>query len=204
MTKGAVIIEGRKIPDIRKIVENHLKHLPEWGCIFFHSAINKKFIKKKLRNLKINFIELPVEINLENYNKLLCLASFWEYLPYDKILIFQSDSKILRPGIEAFMEYDYVGAPWTFQNHGGNGGFSLRTRLVMIDICKTHQNTYLQNEDTWFCNIMHNERIGKLAPREICSKFSCEQIFELNSFGYHSIDTWLTPEQCTIIKTQYK
>ncbi len=201
---GAVIIEGREIPDIRKIVKNHLKHLPEWECIFFHSAINKKFIKKQLRNLEINFIELPVEINLENYNKLLCSASFWENLSYDKILIFQSDSKILRFGIDKFMEWDYVGAPWAFQEHGGNGGLSLRTRQVMINICKTHQNTDFQNEDTWFCNIMHNERIGKLAPREICQKFSCESIFELKTFGYHGINNWLTPEQCEIIKNQCK
>lgn len=202
---GAVIVETRKYPNIRAIVKNHLKYLPEeWGFTFFHGIDNEKFVRKELKGIKTNFVLLPVyEIDINYYNTLLSGVEFWKQVPYDKILIFQTDSALLRKGIEDFLEWDYVGAPWTFQQHGGNGGLSLRSKAAMIEILKSHRNINNQNEDTFICNIMYNEKIGKLAPINICDKFSCEAIFKLCTLGYHDIGQWLTPEQCEQIKQQY-
>ena len=57
------------------------------------------------------------------------LTSVWFYeqinATANKILIFQTDSCLLKEGIDKFIDYDYIGAPWAhYNNEVGNGGFS--------------------------------------------------------------------------------
>jgi hypothetical protein len=102
------------------------------------------------------------------------------------------------------MDYDYIGSPWKFCEWGGNGGLSLRTVRVMRNICMTHVwDSNSGNEDIFFSNIMHNEKIGKLAPREVCRRFACETIFELGTMGVHAVEKYLTDEQVKQINEQY-
>lgn len=178
MTKGAIIIENRNISNLNSVIREHMKYLPDWGFIHY-----KPLIK-----------------NITDYNKLLTSLSFWESVPFDKVLIFQHDSMILRPGIDEFLEWDYVGAPWKFQMHGGNGGLSLRSKKAMIETLSVH--TWDQskgNEDIFFSNNL----IGKLAPRCVCEKFSCETTYKLGTFGIHAIDKYLTEEEQSRILLQY-
>ena len=40
---------------------------------------------------------------------------FWEQVEHDNVMIYQADSLLCRDAeldIEAFLEFDYVGAPW--------------------------------------------------------------------------------------------
>jgi hypothetical protein len=181
---GAVIVETRNIENIDKIIKNHTKFLSnEWEVIH-------------IKNIQIN--------DIRDYNNLLTSKSFWLNIPYDNILIFQSDSMLLRNGIEEFLEYDYVGAPWKFQNHGGNGGLSLRNKNAMIDILNKYPYNGYQNEDVYFSNVLNVMNKYKLAPREVCMKFSCETIFQLGTLGEHAIDKYLTEEECKLIRNQYK
>lgn len=65
---------------------------------------------------------------------------------------FQTDSIILsenKEKINSFLQYDYVGAPWTNQNIG-NGGLSLRNKNKMIEIIQHKPTIYNQNEDIFF------------------------------------------------------
>ena len=130
--------------------------------------------------------------------------NFWDRVKgYDKVLIFQSDSEILRGGIEEFFDWDYCGAPWQFQECGGNGGISLRSVDVMTKIVKSLQwSPQLGYEDVYFSNAMCDAGMN-IAPRDICKKFSCETIFELGTWAAHAIDKHLTPQQCKQIRSQY-
>lgn len=183
MRYGAVIIETRKL-DFQQIVNRHLSFLPktwEW-CVID---------------------EYPID-SMMDYNMLLTSAPFWERIPFDKVLIFQHDSGLLRPGIEEFLEYDYVGAPWKFQDHGGNGGLSLRSKAAMLGVINNvpYQHILHGNEDVFYSN--HLERCGyKMAPREVCKKFSVESIFELGTLGYHAPNKHLTHSQTQQILNQY-
>jgi len=75
---------------------------------------------------------------------------------------------LLRTGIEEFYEWDYVGAPWKFQQHGGNGGLSLRNPKAMIEVIKRkpYKPEY-GNEDLYICNVLKEMPEFKLAPREV-------------------------------------
>lgn len=181
---GAVIVETRQIPNLDEIIANHVKFLPkDWGLMV-------------IKDVVVN--------TLSDYNRLLTSKAFWDRIPFDKILIFQSDSMLLRAGIEEFLEWDYVGAPWKFQEHGGNGGLSLRSKESMLKVIKNkpYDSSY-GYEDVYFCNALKEMPEFKLAPREVCEKFSCETIFKLGTIGIHSINKYLTKEQCELILNQY-
>ena len=64
-----------------------------------------------------------------DYNKILTDYQFWANLDYDKVLIFQHDSMLLKEIPENMLNYSYVGAPWfdgapwaREDRAGGNGG----------------------------------------------------------------------------------
>ena len=205
MENGLIIIDSLETPDIHRVVWNHAHNSPGWGITFFHGTKNGDYVKSQLSGFEVTYMELPFDsFPTPIYNEILASPEFWQAVPYDKVLVFHPDSEILRGGIDKFMEFDYVGAPWTFQEHGGNGGFSLRSTEVMRDIATRYKWTPEDgNEDCWFCNIMHRDNIGKLAPRTICEEFSCEAIHKLGTFGYHAIDKYLSEDQCKAIRNQY-
>jgi hypothetical protein len=203
----ALIVETRPLENLKQIIESHLKYLPQNTDLIIYHGLNNKYLVK---DLKAEFYKIQDNtMNNSSYNNLLTNKHFWGNLcRYDRVLIFQSDSMILREGIEEFYEKDYCGAPWRFQRHGGNGGFSLRNPKIMYDISQTYGDNYNKskhgNEDVFFCNIMFDYKIGQLATRDECSKFSCESIFQLGTFGIHAIHKYLSEEEQFQIINQYK
>jgi len=202
---GCCIVETRPITNLAEIIiDRHLKFIPkDWGLTIYCSELNHEYIKDVDfgRPTIIHLME-DSEMDIRRYNVLMKSKSFWESLPYEKVLIFQSDSRLLRSGIEDFLQWDYIGAPWVFQEHGGNGGLSLRSVKAMKDIIKVAKFTG-RNEDVEFCNLMLMHQIGKLAPRTECFKFSCETIAIFGSLGTHAIHKWLSKAQCKQILNQY-
>jgi hypothetical protein len=209
MKKGAVLVETRLLPNLMEIIENHLLFLPEdWDFMVFGGAENDHWFKEHFpgtRFVGISLIPDPAKL----YNMLLTDKNFWNQIPFDKILLFQHDSRLLRDGIEEFSEWDFIGAPWKFQNHGGNGGLSLRSKAAMLDIISSNP-PYIYpsddhgNEDVWFCNRMKDHTKWKMAPREVCQKFAVESIYQEGTLGAHAIDKYLTPIECSTILNQYK
>ncbi len=196
MINAAVITETRNFNP--QIIRDHLVMLPDdFELVVFCSDNNQRCFKEfdcKKYIVSIN--------NLNDYNRLLTSTFFWDKLQqYNRVLIFQTDSKILRKGIEKFYEFDYIGSPWKFQDKGGNGGLSLRNPKVMrkmVDELNYIGNPY---EDVWFSNNI--EKFGNLAPRTECKKFACETIFELGTFAIHAIKNYMTNEQIKQIENQY-
>lgn len=179
---GAVIVETRQIPNLEEIIDNHVKFLPKnWGLMVIKDVVVH---------------------SLSDYNRLMTSKAFWDNLPYDKILVFQSDSMLLRTGIEEFLEYDFIGAPlYHIDFPAMNGGLSLRSKKAMLEVIEKIQYTG-GNEDVFFCNGI-KELKGKLPTKEVAQKFSVETIFGYGSLGVHALEKWHTPEQCELILNQY-
>ena len=193
MTYAAVLIETRLLPNLKEIIDNHLNYLPaDWQLMVFGSDANEAKIKELYPSAV--FLKLETPINSANdVNGLMTSKQFWNSIPYDKVLIFQHDSMLLRHGIENYLDYDYVGATWCHINaKGGNGGLSLRTKQKMLDVIEKHpynQHTH-GNEDLYFCN--HLESIGgKIAPKNICTSFSVETTFNARPIGIHAVNKYL-------------
>ena len=143
----------------------------------------------------------------QDYNLLLTQQRFWKYfLKYDRVLIFQHDSGLLRKGIEEFLEWEYVGAPWKPEapwarkdRKGGNGGLSIRCPKKSLNLIERFPyHPRMGNEDVYFSHYLE-----RVAPYEVCRRFSVETVFELGTLAYHAIDKYLTPEQQKDIMNQY-
>jgi hypothetical protein len=135
-----------------------------------------------------------------DYNAVLTNPAFWQGCRYDRVLIFQHDSGLLRHGIEQFLEWDFIGAP--IKNIPGcmNGGLSIRNPKVMHEICVKHPYQGMAvhgNEDIYFCNHIKNKPSKKIAQ-----SFSIETEFAFGSIGYHAIDKYLTPDQVKQVLNQ--
>ena len=197
MKIGCVITEDRPI-DVAGIIHRHMMYLPDWPVLHF----GKLPIQC---DTDYSFLPLPYKITgWASYNKLMTSSWYWNRVPFDRVLIFQHDSGMLKNWMPEFEQYDYVGAPWSFQQHGGNGGFSWRNVDVMRSILNRHSyHPALGYEDVFFCNIMKDQE-ANMAPRDVCEKFSVEGVYQLGSMAYHNIETWLTKEQCTKIMNQYQ
>jgi len=181
---ACLIVDNRDI-DFKLIYDRHNKFLPK-GTPFIRYQSN-------------------ITSTIEGYNNLFTNEHFWkEFFTYDRMLVIQHDSGLLRHGIEQFYQYDYIGAPWKFQEHGGNGGLSLRNPRVMAEICSKYprQNKSI-NEDVYFSNAMFQLKIGNLAPRLVCEQFSVETIYRLGTLGWHAIHKYMSEKQVNDIINQY-
>jgi hypothetical protein len=117
-------------------------------------------------------------------------------------LIMQWDAGIVDAGLwsDAFLEYDYIGAPWGWHGDAyeiGNGGFSLRSRRLMDYIAEHRDEFPLGHpEDDVLCRRYRPEleRSGfRWAPIDVALRFSFERtgFSGLGAhFGYHGIFNW--------------
>lgn len=141
---------------------------------------------------------------------------FWNLLDGEKILIYQEDSLIFKNNIQDFMDYDFIGAPFLKTSNDtpncvGNGGLSLRTKSKMIDVINKCPISYLElgsstkeymknhnlispPEDVYFSKNLQDFNIGDVSDWDNALNFSCESVFNPNSFGCHKIwncnDKW--------------
>jgi hypothetical protein len=109
------------------------------------------------------------------------------------VLCAQWDGYVLDPDQwdSAFLDYDYIGAPWPHFADGmrvGNGGFSLRSRRL-IEACAELPITD-EPEDVAICRThrpMLEKRFGlHFAPEEVARRFAYERMIPTGKeFGFH-------------------
>lgn len=205
MKYAAVIVETRDLVGLCPVIDNHLKFIPnDWDLCLFGSAQNEDTMAKNYP--KAHYFDISVQkLTVERYNHVLTSKEFWEFLSeYERVLIFQHDSRLLRTGIEQFLKWDYIGAPWGhFNLLGGNGGLSIRNPKVMLEIVNRYKynNVIHGNEDVYFCKHLPNVG-GKIAPRDIAMQFSVETIFFPKPIGIHAAEKYLKKEEYETILQQ--
>lgn len=185
----AVIIESRPNIDLETVIKNTFYFLSQskknWGLTLFYTNKNEEFVNSRFLNYpNINLLKLDLsEINLYIYDDILLSENFWNIIHSENILIFQLDSTLLKAGIDEFLNWDYIGAPWTKPKEKklvGNGGLSFRKKSVMLDIIKKYKQDKYIKEDIFFCKY-----ISKLPTVETASKFSVEDVYYDNPLGIH-------------------
>ncbi|WP_428332606.1 DUF5672 family protein [Novosphingobium sp.] len=112
------------------------------------------------------------------------------------VLIVQWDGYILdsRAWNDAFLQYDYVGAPWPHFNDShtvGNGGFSLRSKRL-LQILSEYDVRANEAEDVAICRRLRpdlEERYAiRFAPADVAAHFSWERLPHSGcTFGYHGV-----------------
>lgn len=195
----AIIVEPRKHAALFFVLENFLKNLSdEWNIIIFHGNLNIEFINNiietNLYNYKsrISMISLNKDnLTKDEYSKLLMDKNFYNFIPTEIFLIFQTDTIIFEDNkelINIFLKYDYVGAPWSesqknINNFVGNGGLSLRKKSKMLEIIEKDIDQNNLPEDIYFSG---TDKVELYKPSQEKSKlFSVEHMFSKITFGTH-------------------
>lgn len=118
------------------------------------------------------------------------------------VLLFHWDGFIINPDAwsDEFLEYDYIGASWSYFDgrNVGNGGLSLRSRKLYdaIDQIKFDMHDGLTGrvlpEDQFLCrtgmrDILENQFGIRFAPDNVAQRFSFEHVVtpDTKSFGFH-------------------
>lgn len=147
-------------------------------------------------------IDDPKIKTMADYNNLLTSEAFWsKFDKFDRVLIFQHDSMLLRPDIEDYLEWDFIGAPIKHIDRCMNGGLSLRNPAKMLEVIRSTPYRGMAvdgNEDIYFVNRLR-ELNANLPSVEVASSFSVETIFHPDPLGYHAMDKYLSSDQCNQI-----
>jgi hypothetical protein len=142
---------------------------------------------------RITVCAVPPLRNVADYSAFM-IKSLGSYFSGSHALVMQWDSFILDPAAwdPAFLDYDYIGAPWPHRAHAvGNGGFSLRSRRLLEALQDTDVRN-LQPEDYAICDGYHDLLVSRhdirFAPVELARRFA----FELTppttpTFGFHGL-----------------
>ena len=212
----AVLIEFREFPHLEFLIRNSILKLGEkWAQTIICGNDNYEFILDICKNISpdINIIKVNVDtMSQSQYNQFLSSLNFWNILYGEKILIYQEDSIIFHKNIDNFISYDYIGAPFLkykndTSNLVGDGGFSLRTKSIMIKILNTISvsNTVFNSstledmenkkitfppEDIYYSKNAQELGIGVVADYDKAKQFSYQSVFSENSLGGHRF--WLS------------
>src|SRR3990167_998347 len=190
---ACVLVETRELPNLCQIIDNHLRFLKGWKFVMFGSKQNEVLVKQNYPDVDFFDLELT-KLNEREYNEVLTSENFWDCLiEYDRVLVFQHDSRLLREGIENFLQYDFIGAPlYHIKFPHMNGGLSIRNPKMMMEICQRYKYNMLLhgNEDIYFCKHLTNVN-GLFPTKEEAMKFSVETIFYPTPIGVHCPEKWL-------------
>lgn len=185
----AVIVECRPLPYLITVIKTVMYYLgEEWSLQIFHGLEHEDELKGEMKKWgSIHFENMGVNnISKIEYNNLLKSPEFWKKVKGEKVLIFQSDAILLRKGIEEFLDYDYIGAPWLKpkeNSYVGNGGLSLRTKDVMLKIAEEHTDDNDPQEDIFFIKYLNGYNVADI---KTAMKFSVEDVYFPNPLGLHN------------------
>lgn len=203
----AIMIEPREHKAMHFVLNNFLTNLSnDWEIRVFVGDNNINYVTNIANKLdhsdRLKVINIGIKnLSQSDYSKLLVTKSFYDNIPTEMFLIFQTDSMIFsqyKEYIYIFMDYDYVGAPWTNRDVG-NGGLSLRKKSRMLEIIDRGA-PLMYNEDGYFA---WSYPINK-PSFELAKFFSIETVFNEISFGVHNAWKYLSQDQIEFLKNKYE
>ena len=120
------------------------------------------------------------------------------YVDTDFALCTQWDAFVLnyKAWEDKFLEYDYIGAPWWFEdgNNVGNGGFSLRSK-AFLEASSSLPIRNFHPEDLIICRTYRNllRKTISFAPEQVAAQFSLEGNRKYgqrwrSQFGFHDLE----------------
>lgn len=213
--RSIVLMEPRLHPHLEYVLRNALYFAGEgWGLEIFAGPDNWDYLKSLTRDWgAVNFHDLKSKnLSAIQYNSLKKHADTWRCLSSEKLLWIELDCLLVQPGINDFLQWDYVGAPWRTEIaispncRVGNGGLSLRSRSAMLQIADSSTDDPIPNpsviytEDLYFCinmQLCNQQQPGsfKIPDVETAANFSVESIYSPSPKGLHKCWEYLSSDQ---------
>jgi hypothetical protein len=175
---------------------------PEWTFKFMGSPIaisslrSSPIIPRLEASGKLEILSLPSNYSLSNRETISQMFTdiklYRDILsPAEHLLVFQPDSIFCANApttLNDFLEYDWIGAPWSkTAQYGGNGGLSLRKVSKIIEVLKREHRKIRDGalEDLWISDRLRRLEGAKMANATISKTFSVESVWDDAPLGYH-------------------
>lgn len=185
----------RALPDVTLVVIDNVEKALCWQAL---AATLREIRPAEILVWSDNEFSLKTDVPVRNFYarmKDICDVEevLWRIVPKEirtsHLLTIQWDGWVLNGNawMNEFLDYDYIGAPWTWYatDRIGNGGFSLRSAKLMRELA-----TYdiVGAEDTSLCRFYRKEleALGyRWAPEDLAKHFSVEHGPDAVTFGFH-------------------
>ncbi|KAI4180644.1 MAG: hypothetical protein L6R41_007102 [Letrouitia leprolyta] len=201
-TKVALLIENRP----EAMLAPHMLHMisvipPDWKAQFMGSNESLSYINSsraiqyQVSIGKLDLTHIPPNMSVGGQEEISrFLTTLWVYdtllKPAENLLVFQTDSILCSQSgksLNAWLEYDWVGAPWNRAGRfGGNGGLSMRKVSSIIKVLKNQiRIPHSEPEDVWLSVRLGHLTGAKLANGTVANEFSVENTYAERPMGYH-------------------
>jgi hypothetical protein len=202
-TKVAFLVETRPLPHLPALFAHMTTIIPpEWTFRFMGSPIaissmrKSPLIPRLEKTGKLTFLELPSNYSLKDRETISQMFTdrhlYADILaPAEHLLVFQPDSIFCANApktLNDFLEYDWIGAPWSkTAQYGGNGGLSLRKVSKILEVLSKESRKIGDGalEDLWISQRMNQLPGAKMANATISKTFSVESVWDESPLGYH-------------------
>ncbi|RDW70078.1 hypothetical protein BP5796_08475 [Coleophoma crateriformis] len=191
ISKVALLIENRPNPILAPLLLHFMSVVPpDWRFRFMGSLESVQFvnqsraIREQVDAGKLDLTYIPANMSTAGQEMISrFLTTLWLYetvlQPAEWLLVFQTDSMLCansRQSLNAWLDYDWVGAPWSPNaRFGGNGGLSLRRVSAIIDVLKNQEREInSEPEDIWLTDRLGHRPGAKLANGTASLTFSGE------------------------------
>ncbi|KAL8711004.1 MAG: hypothetical protein Q9225_007194 [Loekoesia sp. 1 TL-2023] len=175
---------------------------PDWRFRFMGSSESVRSIKtsRAIRHQvdagKLDLTYIPSNMSTGGQEQISrFLTTLWLYervlQPAEWLLVFQTDSILCANSdgnLDDWLDYDWVGAPWTpWSRYGGNGGLSLRRVSSIIQVLRDQIRIPNSDpEDVWLTSRLGHRPGAKVANGSVSLTFSGENIYYDKPMGYHT------------------
>ena len=185
-----VIVERRIHPNLEFILYNAAYFARGWSIAIVCSDINIDYIKGILaHNLQaVHLIQMfegnpSPDVGKNEYNYLLQDWRFYSALPSENILMMEMDTYLRKPIPDTIFWYDYVAAPYAWDESMSGGGLSFRKRSKMLEICYKYTD-HEAAQDLYAYKGM--KAIGACIPSfKEALKYFCESCLNEDPIGLH-------------------
>ena len=203
-----VIVEPREHPDLEAVLRNVRERAPaRASMVVCHGTRNGAFARRAARGLaRTSFVELPhANLTPDQYNELFKTEAFWEGIPGEHVLVFQTDAALCANSpyaLRDFKDYAYVGCSYGTGEVGkdaawgpessfyGVGGLSMRRRSAMLACIRGMPPVRASfPEDAFFSTCMDRLPLEARTPEsdEVLQKFCTQNHHELPALGAHQV-----------------
>jgi len=208
----AVFLESRRSPYAEFALRNVMHFLGEdWGLQIFVPSTLRAWILDVVGAWK--GVDVPVippglhtgaQTDLRSIAK---LSAFWDIVKGNQQLFFNSEAMLCRHGIEEFLGYDYIGAPWPDDVVSpwcrvGSGGLSLRRKSSMQEICATCNvlPVGIGAEDVYFSINLHlaGSRY-RLPAADVAARFAVERLLASAPLGLYRSWKFLPASELAVL-----
>ena len=218
---NAVLIENREDIRIEPVLLNLLYFTnEEIGIQIFYNQENEDFIKNLINKYNFQNISLTkmnyAKFDREKYQDFVFSKEFYDNVQGEKILIFQTDSLLLKEFDMNYFNYDFIGAVWNeptmkqetlsklFKDKKpiGNGGFNIRDvqkcKKIASEILNYQRPSTKVNEDNIYSYLLQqnfNLLNTQLPSIEEAKHFSVETLHHPDPMAIHAFYEYFIGEK---------